>query len=148
MDSLRKRIKPQANKLSLQKNIEQITLTKGKINMSKNFRETLKQQLKIPEFTSEWEILEPEFQVIQAMLRCRRENQITQKQLAAITGVTQADISRIESGEANPSLRTLKRLAEGMGMRLKVEFIPETLSTNFNQLVSEETEEYHGPQKK
>lgn len=116
--------------------------------MSKNFRETLKQQLEIPEFKSEWEILEPEFQVIQAMLRGRRENQITQKQLSAITGVTQADISRIESGEANPSLRTLKRLAEGMGMRLKVEFIPETLSTNFNQLVSEETEEYNELHKK
>jgi len=120
----------------------------GKINMSKNFRETLKQQLKIPEFASEWEILEPEFQVIHAMLRGRRENQITQKQLATITGVAQADISRIESGEANPSLRTLKRLAEGMGMRLKLEFIPENLSANINQYVREESEEYHGPRKK
>ena len=34
------------------------------------------------------------------------------------------DISRLESGTANPSLRTLKRLAAGMGMALKLEFIP------------------------
>ncbi len=49
---------------------------------------------------------------------------MTQKQLAEITGITQADISRLESGTANPSLRTLKRLAAGMGMALKVEFVP------------------------
>ena len=52
---------------------------------------------------------------------------MTQKQLAEVTGIAQADISRLESGTANPSLRTLKRLAAGLGMELKVEFIsPET----------------------
>ena len=54
----------------------------------------------------------------------RKEQGLTQKQLAEITGITQADISRLESGTANPSLRTLKRLAAGMGMALKVEFVP------------------------
>ena len=54
----------------------------------------------------------------------RKEQGLTQKQLAEITGITQADISRLESGTANPSLRTLKRLAEGMGMELKLEFVP------------------------
>ena len=41
-----------------------------------------------------------------------------------MTGITQADISRFENGTGNPSLRTLKRLAEGLGMSLKVEFVP------------------------
>ena len=52
------------------------------------------------------------------------EKGMTQKQLSDITGITQADISRLESGTANPSLRTLKRLAAGMGMALKLEFVP------------------------
>ena len=54
----------------------------------------------------------------------RRKKNMTQQQLAEVTGITQADISRLESGTANPSLRTLKRLAAGMGMALKVEFVP------------------------
>ena len=58
------------------------------------------------------------------MLDTRNEKAITQKQLADITGIPQADISRLENGNANPSLRTLQRLADGMGMKLKLEFVP------------------------
>ena len=39
-------------------------------------------------------------------------------------GIDQSDISKIETGNANPSLSTLKRLAEGMDMILRLEFIP------------------------
>ena len=48
----------------------------------------------------------------------------TLEQLADVTGIHQTNISKLESGTANPSLRTLKRLAAGMGMRLKLEFVP------------------------
>ena len=40
------------------------------------------------------------------------------------TGINQADISKLENGTRNPSVSLLKRLAEGMGMVLKIEFIP------------------------
>ena len=66
----------------------------------------------------------PERQIMHAIIEGRGENGITQKQLADITGITQADISRLENGTANPSLKTLKRLAAGMGMALKLEFVP------------------------
>lgn len=92
--------------------------------MGKNFRETLNEQLKDPEFRAEWEALEPERQIIRAIIDGREANDLTQKQLAEATGITQADISRLENGTANPSLRTLKRLASGMGMQLKIEFVP------------------------
>lgn len=92
--------------------------------MGKNFRETLNEQLKDPEFRAEWEALEPELQIIRAILEGREERDLTQKQLAEATGIAQADISRLENGTANPSLRTLKRLAAGLGMTLKVEFVP------------------------
>jgi transcriptional regulator with XRE-family HTH domain len=49
---------------------------------------------------------------------------MTQKELAERTGINQADISKIENGIANPALSTLKRLAEGMDMVLKLEFVP------------------------
>ena len=92
--------------------------------MGKNFRDSLNEQLKNPEFKKEWDALEPEYQIIKAMLDTRNEKSMTQKQLAEITGIPQADISRLENGNANPSLKTLQRLAEGMGMRLKLEFVP------------------------
>ena len=92
--------------------------------MKKNFRDTLNERMKDPAFLAEWNAQEPERQIMRAIAEGREEKDMTQKQLAEITGITQADISRLESGTANPSLRTLKRLAAGMGMALKVEFVP------------------------
>lgn len=89
-----------------------------------NYRDFLNEQLKNPEFKKEYDALEPEFSIIQAMLDARTAAGLTQKDLAERTGIAQADISRLENGNANPSLRTLKRLAEGMGMTLKLEFCP------------------------
>ena len=94
--------------------------------MGKNFRETLNEQLRDPEFKAEWDALEPERQIMRAIVEGREERDLTQKQLAEVTGITQADISRLENGTGNPSLRTLKRLADGLGMTLKVEFVPQT----------------------
>lgn len=90
----------------------------------KTFNNFLKEQLKDPEFKTEWDNLEPEFQIIRALIKVRNEKNISQKQLAQLTGINQADISRIENGNANPSIKTLQRLAKGLGMKLKLEFIP------------------------
>ena len=67
--------------------------------------------------------MSPEFDIIRAMVAARKERNMTQKKLAEKTGITQADISRIENGTRNPSLDMIKRLAKGMGMRLKLELI-------------------------
>lgn len=94
--------------------------------MNTNFDDFLKEQLKDPEIKAEYDALEPEFAIIQAMIDARKSTGITQKQLAEITGIAQGDISKLENGSANPSLRTLQRLATGMGMKLKIEFVPTT----------------------
>lgn len=88
------------------------------------FNDFLKKKMKDPAFKAEYEALEPEFAIIQAMIDARKSGGITQKQLAEKTGIAQGDISKLENGSANPSLRTLQRLASGMGMKLKVEFLP------------------------
>lgn len=92
--------------------------------MTKNFRDSLNVKLQDPEFRAEWDALEPEFQIIKAMLDGRAAKGLTQKELSEITGIAQSDISKLENGNANPSLRTLERLAEGLGMRIKLEFVP------------------------
>lgn len=70
---------------------------------------------------AEYDLLQPEYDTIQAMINARVEQNITQKELSARTGSTQADISRIENGTRNPSLSMVKKLAEGLGMQLKLE---------------------------
>lgn len=65
-------------------------------------------------------------EIVQALIEARHASGMTQKELSKITGIAQGDISKLEKGNANPSLRTLIRLAEGMGMQLKVEFCPES----------------------
>ena len=54
--------------------------------MGKNFRETLSEQMKDPEFRTEWEALEPERQIIRAIIEGREANDLTQKQLSEATG--------------------------------------------------------------
>jgi len=88
------------------------------------FDEYLQEQLKNEDFRKEYDALEPEFQVVRAMLDARMSQELTQQELAKRIGVDRSDISRLENGTANPSLKTLKRIAEGLGMRLKIEFIP------------------------
>ncbi len=79
--------------------------------------------LKNPEIKKEYDALQPEYDLIQAMIDARISENITQKELSERTGITQADISRIENGTRNPSLAMLKRLAEGLGMQLRLEFV-------------------------
>ena len=62
--------------------------------------------------------------VIRAIVDAHTAQNFTQKELAERTGINQADISKLENGTANPSIRTLRRLADGMGMKMKLVFEP------------------------
>ena len=84
----------------------------------------LNEQLKNEEFRKEWEENQPEMDIIRAMADARISQNLTQKELAERTGINQADISKLENGTRNPSLKLLKRLADGMGMDLKLVFTP------------------------
>ena len=92
--------------------------------MGRTYREFLQEKLQDPEFKREWDEMEPEFQLIRAVLKGREDQQLSQRQLSEKTGITQADISKIESREANPTLETLKKLASGLGMNLNISFTP------------------------
>ena len=89
----------------------------------RTYNELKKQLLQNDEFKTEYERLEPEYQVIRAIVAARQEQNLTQQELADRTGIDRSDISKLENGSANPSLRTLKRLAAGLGMQLQINFI-------------------------
>ena len=90
----------------------------------KTLNEMLSEEMKNDEFRKEYEAIQPELDVIRAMVDARNSVNMTQKELSERTGISQADISKIENGTRNPSLNLLKRLAEGMGMTLKIEIVP------------------------
>ena len=90
----------------------------------KTFDEMLAKQMKDEEFKKEYEAIQPEMDVIRAIVDARTSQNLTQKELSERTGINQADISKLENGTRNPSINLLKRLAEGMGMTLKIEFAP------------------------
>ena len=90
----------------------------------KTLNNMLSEQLKDEEFRKEYEAIQPEMDVIRAIVDARISQNLTQKELAERTGINQADISKLENGTRNPSVNLLKRLADGMGMALRIEFVP------------------------
>lgn len=89
-----------------------------------SYKDYKKKALSNPEIKAEYDALAPEYDLIQAMIDARISQNLTQKDLSEITGITQADISRIENGTRNPSLAMVKRIAAGLGMQLRLEFVP------------------------
>lgn len=87
-----------------------------------DFRDFLNEQLQDPEFAAEYERTRPEYEAIRAVIAARLESNMTQKELAARTGIRQSNISRIESGASSPTVDTLARIAAGLGKTLKIEF--------------------------
>jgi len=93
----------------------------------RTFDDMLAKQLKNDEFKKEYDEIQPELDVIRAIVDARTSQNITQKELSKLTGINQADISKLENGTRNPSIKLLQRLADGLGMALKIEFIPKNV---------------------
>ncbi len=87
--------------------------------------QTLTEELmRDPDFKKEYDAIQPEMDITRAILNARIQAGLTQVQLSERSGISQADISRLENGTRNPSLSLLKRLAEAMDSTLKIEFVP------------------------
>lgn len=91
--------------------------------MTRKFDDYLNGRLKDDNFKEEYDKLDNEYSFAIALIEARNKKKLSQKQLAEKTGMTQADISKIESGNRNLSIRTLQRLADGLDMDLKIQFV-------------------------
>ena len=88
-----------------------------------NFKEYKEKAFKEnPKLYEEYKELEPEYELIKQVIKIRKDQELTQKELADRTGTRQSNISRLEQGEYNPSLKFLKKLAQGLGKELHIEF--------------------------
>lgn len=86
--------------------------------------DNIKQQLMADaEFAEEYERLRPRYEVISQIIEARKENNMTQEELAKKIGTQKSNISRLESGNYNPSLDFLIKVAQGLGKELKIQMM-------------------------
>ncbi len=84
------------------------------------FSEFKKEALKDPEIKAEYDRLGPEYEIIEAIIKKRIEKNLSQKQLAEKMGTKQSALSRLESGNYNPSLAFLKKVATALDAKLSI----------------------------
>lgn len=87
-----------------------------------NFDVYLDEQMQDEEFRKEFDSLSPQYEIIKQIIKERATQHITQEELAKRTGLTQSNISRLESGSYNPTIEFLQKIADGLGKELHIEF--------------------------
>ncbi|MCK9362964.1 MAG: helix-turn-helix transcriptional regulator [Syntrophales bacterium] len=84
--------------------------------------------MKDPKFKAEYDALEEEFALFDEVLKARKRAGLTQVEIAARMGTKAPAVARIEAGGGSkhhsPSIVTLRRYAEAVGCKLKIEFVP------------------------
>lgn len=86
-----------------------------------SFEEMKEEMLKDEAFEAEYEKLKPRYEAVEQIIRARKEQNITQSELAKRVGTQKSNISRLESGNYNPSLDFLVKVAESLGKSLRVQ---------------------------
>lgn len=86
----------------------------------KTFRQFRKESLKRPGVRKAMGDIDFEFQIVEAIIRARMRKGVTQKQLAERIGIAQSALARFESGKINPTLSFVKKITQGLGLRLIV----------------------------
>ena len=96
-------------------------MKKGKV---RTFQSRLRDDLKDPEFKAHYEEEKQALMLAIKIVELREKKGLSQQQLAKLMGTSQQAISRIESGEYGGfTLKTLEKIAESTGMRVKIEFV-------------------------
>ena len=89
---------------------------------SVSFEEIKLDLLKDVEFKTEYEKLKPRYEAIEQIIKARKELNISQAELAKRVGTQRSNISRLESGNYNPSLDFLIKISEALGKNLSIQF--------------------------
>ena len=92
-------------------------------NVSISFEEMKNDLLKDNEFKTEYEKLKPRYEAIEQIIKARKEQNMTQAELAKRVGTQKSNISRLESGNYNPSLDFLTKVSEALGKSLSVQLM-------------------------
>lgn len=88
------------------------------------FEQILDEEMHDPEFRAEWERLAPARAVAIRLVQYRADHGLTQTALGRLLGMSQPAIARLESGDHNPTLPTLLKLSEELGIAITVAMTP------------------------
>lgn len=83
-------------------------------------KDILEEKRKDPNFDREYRKIKQEYELIDRIVSERKRRNITQKELAAMTGISQQSISRLEREKHMPKIDTLIKLLDGLGLELTV----------------------------
>ena len=78
------------------------------------------QMLSNNEVKKEYDKLKPRYELISQLIKVRSEKQLTQEELAKMMGTQKSNISRLESGNYNPSLDFIIKAAHSLGKELEI----------------------------
>ena len=87
----------------------------------RTLKEYIENQMKNKDFKKAWDDLDPEFQVLKAMINAREKSGVSQPELARRCGTKQSVISRLERGAfSKATLETIKKVADALDMQLEI----------------------------
>jgi len=90
----------------------------------RTFRSRLREDLKDPAFKAHYQEERQALKLALKIARLREKKGLSQQQMAKLMGTSQQAISRIESGEYEGfTLKTLEKIAEATGTKVKIEFV-------------------------
>lgn len=92
-------------------------------NVSVSFDVVKDDLLKDQQFADEYDKLKPRYEAIEQIIKIRREQNMTQAELAKRVGTQKSNISRLESGNYNHSLDFLVKVSDALGKILSVQLI-------------------------
>ena len=73
-----------------------------------------------PEISKDMEEVEALSQIVKAMVEQRNALGLSQRELAALCGIPQSSVARIESFKTVPNLDTLLKIFQQLGLKLSV----------------------------
>ena len=82
-----------------------------------------KQLLQSPEVQHEYNELKVQYDIKREIIKLRIEQGLSQQELAEKINTKQSAISRLESGDYNPSLEFLTKIANALGKELHISFL-------------------------
>lgn len=88
-----------------------------------DFRDHLERSLEDQDFEQEWDVQSVERDIMRQIVDARIEQGLSQRELADRCNMKPSNLCRLENGNGNPSVATLAKIASGLGLKLKINFV-------------------------
>lgn len=99
-------------------------MAKYQLEEFKTAEQIHEEEMNDPAYREEWHRTAFARAISELVVHYRAEHGLTQSRFGKLVGLTQANVSRLEGGDHNPSLETLARLAQILDIEIVVDVAP------------------------